>query len=79
MRPGSRYGYESRRGISIHAPLTGCDYIARTGDALGNDISIHAPLTGCDVSVHTYILYVVVISIHAPLTGCDAVADSREV
>ena len=38
--------------ISIHAPLTGCDYL---GYNLPNGIaviSIHAPLTGCDGGTH---------------------------
>ena len=36
------------KSISIHAPLTGCDY--EYDDIIGwyVDISIHAPLTGCD-------------------------------
>ena len=42
------------KGISIHAPLTGCDdkamlYINQV------KISIHAPLTGCDL----YLIYLV--------------------
>ena len=34
-------------GISIHAPLAGCDRGKRFGVVLG-EISIHAPLAGCD-------------------------------
>ena len=33
--------------ISIHAPLTGCDF-NRTLTKVNPVISIHAPLTGCD-------------------------------
>ena len=35
-------------GISIHAPLTGCDPKETTTEAAETTISIHAPLTGCD-------------------------------
>ena len=35
-------------GISIHAPLAGCDLTASAKGA-GWYISIHAPLAGCDV------------------------------
>ena len=39
----------SKRGkISIHAPRTGSDDMARRG-CLGQDISIHAPRTGSDL------------------------------
>ena len=34
-------------GISIHAPLAGCDFATLTLDS-GGFISIHAPLAGCD-------------------------------
>ena len=34
-------------GISIHAPLAGCDGRVADPDQIGN-ISIHAPLAGCD-------------------------------
>ena len=33
--------------ISIHAPLTGCDFNS-SGTVIFSNISIHAPLTGCD-------------------------------
>ena len=33
--------------ISIHAPLAGCDSVARAAASVA-DISIHAPLAGCD-------------------------------
>ena len=33
--------------ISIHAPLTGCDYTEDQIEQM-HDISIHAPLTGCE-------------------------------
>ena len=33
--------------ISIHAPLTGCDYVFGAKNQ-ATAISIHAPLTGCD-------------------------------
>ena len=34
--------------ISIHAPLTGCDFSNQFKSCIVNLISIHAPLTGCD-------------------------------
>ena len=34
--------------ISIHAPLTGCDFFSVAPDGALSRISIHAPLTGCD-------------------------------
>ena len=56
-------------GISIHAPLAGCDVVAFLLSS-HRSISIHAPLAGCDafqiVSVQNF-----AISIHAPLAGCD--------
>ena len=38
--------------ISIHAPLTGCDF-DYTKIRFPWTISIHAPLTGCDAGIHT--------------------------
>ena len=37
-------------GISIHAPLTGCDTDKRVPASPETRISIHAPLTGCDTT-----------------------------
>ena len=55
--------------ISIHAPLTGSDYLEhRSLSAVA--ISIHAPLTGSDLRDLTDDMYLC-ISIHAPLTGSD--------
>ena len=39
--------------ISIHAPLTGCDFISTNEDFHLFTISIHAPLTGCDANPRT--------------------------
>ena len=68
--PGSIYAFQSTHplrgatgtwtddgawlGISIHAPLAGCDY--KSSRTLENaDISIHAPLAGCDSRIrHTF-------------------------
>ena len=36
--------------ISIHAPLTGCDFACAFDGACACCISIHAPLTGCDMA-----------------------------
>ena len=56
-------------GISIHAPLAGCDFRAvPTIRAAG--ISIHAPLAGCDCAPQPR-PKPQPISIHAPLAGCD--------
>ena len=41
--------------ISIHAPLTGCDFSLNINNADVEQISIHAPLTGCDL----YLIYLV--------------------
>ena len=59
----------ARSGISIHAPLAGCDVVTEAYDA-NVGISIHAPLAGCDV-VSDCGGSIAVISIHAPLAGCD--------
>ena len=56
--------------ISIHAPLTGSDYINGEKRDL-TDISIHAPLTGSDFQYKLIIIDGFDISIHAPLTGSD--------
>ena len=54
-------------GISIHAPLAGCDIIAPYVSAYGDDISIHAPLAGCDDPLQRYVLFV---SYFNPRTPC---------
>ena len=46
----SGVGHARKEGISIHAPLAGCD-LGRDGYMLiARGISIHAPLAGCDTS-----------------------------
>ena len=40
------------KDISIHAPLTGCDFLGLMASEHGRRISIHAPLTGCDRRPH---------------------------
>ena len=40
--------YSMMDKISIHAPLTGCDFFNNVKNTYIVDISIHAPLTGCD-------------------------------
>ncbi len=63
--------WASGSGISIHAPLAGCDVLqAEEGFAVLREISIHAPLAGCDKNCGTC-RYHHHISIHAPLAGCD--------
>ena len=57
------------KGISIHAPLAGCDLIKIRYFELF-EISIHAPLAGCDY-LWNRIFDLRKISIHAPLAGCD--------
>ena len=56
-------------GISIHAPLAGCD-AAEKAQETGYLISIHAPLAGCDGGTAACMWWNY-ISIHAPLAGCD--------
>ena len=56
-------------GISIHAPLAGCDGQMRP-DPARIGISIHAPLAGCDTARLENGM-TEGISIHAPLAGCD--------
>ena len=56
-------------GISIHAPLAGCDHAY--DEFVGYEyISIHAPLAGCDAICRKSSCRRK-ISIHAPLAGCD--------
>ena len=66
-RAGSRC---SPRGISIHAPLAGCDFFSFRSRRISSAISIHAPLAGCDLASQARIV-ARTISIHAPLAGCD--------
>ena len=56
--------------ISIHAPLTGSDYLLFV-PRLWREISIHAPLTGSDQPAENSDT-AAQISIHAPLTGSDS-------
>ena len=48
MRPAGQISKLFAIIISIHAPLTGCDYCPPSCFLAHTDISIHAPLTGCD-------------------------------
>ena len=57
-------------GISIHAPLAGCDE-RRALQPSRKRISIHAPLAGCDTAYEQAHEAKYGISIHAPLAGCD--------
>ena len=57
-------------GISIHAPLAGCDQWTQPHMMTPLRISIHAPLAGCD-TVAVAKMMAARISIHAPLAGCD--------
>ena len=41
--------HQASAGISIHAPLAGCD-ACLLNNRLAVQISIHAPLAGCDIS-----------------------------
>ncbi len=63
--------------ISIHAPLTGSDFLA-IGLFCICGISIHAPLTGSDETEPVHDTDGILISIHAPLTGSDSKATSRK-
>ena len=66
-----RIGQRHPVGISIHAPLAGCDSDNLTAERHAL-ISIHAPLAGCDLRGQHGSMQRLAISIHAPLAGCDA-------
>ena len=70
VRPDSESLIDDPYRISIHAPLTGCDFISFVA-IVKIRISIHAPLTGCDEHRRVAVKKRLEISIHAPLTGCD--------
>ena len=64
-------------GISIHAPLAGCDQVV----IIYIKICVHFnPRTPCGVRLVTShdVFDVAAISIHAPLAGCDAQHDGRD-
>ena len=63
------YPAKGESGISIHAPLAGCDALDGW-ETVQIIISIHAPLAGCDIDLF-FVYAVYKISIHAPLAGCD--------
>ena len=54
MRPAGQISKLFAIIISIHAPLTGCDYCPPSCFLAHTDISIHAPLTGCDTRHSRY-------------------------
>ena len=72
LRGATRHGesLRQRHGISIHAPLAGCDGRRRLPGNCWIIISIHAPLAGCDSALRSPARRAA-ISIHAPLAGCD--------
>ena len=49
VRPAAGFFAFAGGGISIHAPLAGCDEAYVYACAM-HKISIHAPLAGCDTS-----------------------------
>ena len=57
-------------GISIHAPLTGCDRRGRRNDRKADDFNPRTP-DGVRQQYLTHCCFPPKISIHAPLTGCD--------
>ena len=65
-----------QEGISIHAPLAGCDRHHSRWN-LRHSISIHAPLAGCDF-IRSRLQTSPPISIHAPLAGCDQAVPHRQ-
>ena len=70
VRPAGRDRRRAELGISIHAPLAGCDFTrALRADAERIFQSTH-PLRGATELI-AYAPSVVAISIHAPLAGCD--------
>ena len=56
--------------ISIHAPLTGCDYTSPISSYTSCDFNPRTPHGVRLFSTHGH-FYATSISIHAPLTGCD--------
>ena len=56
--------------ISIHAPLTGCDFLVCYLLGLGKNFNPRTPYGMRLYARHT-LLEKRSISIHAPLTGCD--------
>ena len=70
VRPAGRDRRRAELGISIHAPLAGCDFTrALRADAERIFQSTH-PLRGATELI-AYAPSVDAISIHAPLAGCD--------
>ena len=65
----TRY-YKSGDFISIHAPLTGCDFWIIEGGAIDDYFN---PRTPYGMRRQRILLFckIHLISIHAPLTGCD--------
>ena len=70
MRPEDDILYYLLKGISIHAPLAGCDPHAPGDLQRQEDFN---PRTPCGVrrSSHAASRFTSLISIHAPLAGCD--------
>ena len=72
MRRYSGYSMSNRAVISIHAPLTGCDFYGNNWQQLGfNNFNPRTPY-GMRRQVSGVFALIEDISIHAPLTGCDA-------
>ena len=70
VRPLPRAGRPTASGISIHAPLAGCDFYHPQPEPNRGHFN---PRTPCGVRrVQNANLIVTRISIHAPLAGCDA-------
>ena len=89
FNPRTPYGMRHNKGssdhvgivISIHAPLTGCDYDWHM-TATVDGISIHAPLTGCDKVSASTILKISLFQSTHPLrdaTLLDEVNEDRAV
>ena len=58
--------------ISIHAPLTGCDFIIADDKTSKRYFNPRTPY-GMRLPVFSVAFVVPTISIHAPLTGCDLI------
>ena len=57
--------------ISIHAPLTGCDWCGCAGTRKGFQFQSTHPSRGATLRISVQSQDILSISIHAPLTGCD--------
>ena len=65
-------------GISIHAPLAGCDDAQRVIYRIKINISIHAPLAGCDEDDARAMTGLLVFQSTHPLRGATDIRDIKQ-